>query len=226
MEAIKKAAEIKEIVVTKAMKARQKELKEQYRKALEKYVWASAPDMVDFCVNEVLWIAELSNGMLVPISKEKIETRFCFGFRLSSYGDDGSYDAAGRMAQFAREDVNHFIEKNMDGFQRWLSDLRGEGWGWSVPYLRVKYLGLPNDSNIRSLNFMTGARYGFDNYIGKEGTFVQDGSFIDYVPSADDVQTLIEAHEIAQSLHYKKVMSYLKRYGLSKVNTWTYWEDA
>lgn len=26
--------------------------------------------------------------------------------------------------------------------------------------------------------------------------------------------------------HHKKIMAYLKRYGMEKVNTWSYWQDA
>ncbi len=233
MEAVMRIDQMedREIVVTKEMKDRQNVLKEQYRGLLEKYVWKKSPRMVDFCMGEVLWIAELPNGMIVVIAKQKIETRFCFGYSLSKY-DSEDYDAAGRLAESAKSDVAHFIRENMDWFDQWIRDLYGYDprsglmeISGSVPYMRVKYSGLPEDSNLRSLSFATGSVYGDMNYYGKSGQFVTNGKFVDYVPTDEEVSILVNAFKIARQLHKKKVMAYLKRYGLSKVDTWTYWRD-
>ena len=63
-------------------------------------------------------------------------------------------------------------------------------------------------------------------YMNKKGQFVEIDRFIDYVPNDEEREIIAYGYAIAKQLHYKKVMAYLKRYGLSKVDTWTYWQDA
>ena len=42
----------------------------------------------------------------------------------------------------------------------------------------------------------------------------------------EEAKIILDAYKQAAVAHRKKVDSYLKRYGLSKVHSWTYWRDA
>lgn len=229
MEAAKKIEEnVIEIPITKEMKKRQKELSDIYRENLDKYVWEGDKHMTDFCVKGVEWFVELPNGMIIPFEKHHIETRFCFGYSLSRY-DSESFDNANEMARHAQESVTYFVRQNMKCYEWGEDALFGKGrfeYTWREPYLRVQYTGLPKDSNIRCLSFASGGIYGYEKYMNKKGQFVEIDRFIDYVPNDEEREIIAHGYAIAKQLHYKKVMAYLKRYGLSKVDTWTYWQDA
>ena len=46
------------------------------------------------------------------------------------------------------------------------------------------------------------------------------------VPTAEELEIIYNAYEAAAREHEKKVANYLKRYGLSTVSAWSYWQDA
>jgi hypothetical protein len=46
------------------------------------------------------------------------------------------------------------------------------------------------------------------------------------VATNEEIQLILDAYKEAAQAHEKKVNTYLKKYGTSKVNSWTYWRDA
>lgn len=222
MEAVCKEEAI-EIPITKEMKQRQKELSDIYRENLDKYVWEGDKHMTDFCVKGVEWFVELPNGMIIPIDKKSIETRFCFGY--STCGQGAEYEDANESADNARKSVTHFIRENMayyDDLIEWLSDENKRH--TNPPFLRVEYWSLAPNSIFRSIT--SSYNYGeAEKYWYKQGEWVLNGNNIDYVPTFKELDLIIDGLKIARQMHLKKVMAYLKRYGLSKINVWTYWVD-
>lgn len=57
-----------------------------------------------------------------------------------------------------------------------------------------------------------------------KGAELSDGRRV-YIPTDDDRRRIAETYKKAAETHRKKVENYLKRYGLSKVNAWSYWRD-
>ena len=222
MEAVRKE-DVIEIPITKEMKQRQKELSDIYRGALSHYVWKKDPKMVKYCVDKTAWYIELSNGLVIPIDKKSVETRFCFGY--STCGQGAEYDDAMESASFARKSVTHFIRENMayyDDLIAWLSDENKRH--TSPPFLRVKYWSLEQNSIFRSIT--SPYNYGdAEKYWYKQGEWVENGDNDDYVPAFEELDLIIDGLKIARQMHMKKVMAYLKRYGLSKIDVWTYWVD-
>ena len=47
-----------------------------------------------------------------------------------------------------------------------------------------------------------------------------------HLATVEEIELILQAYKEAAADHEKKVRSYLKRYGTSKVNAWTYWRDA
>lgn len=220
MEAVRKE-NIREIKITKEMKERQKELADIYRNELE-LIWKKDQKMIDWCIKDTSWYVELPNGMIVPIEKKNIETRFCFGY--SDWYPQFSYEDASKQADNARHNADHFISENIAHFDRMIDNLTGDTRLTHVPYLRAKYWRLPRDSKIRALSL---SQYDIDGdvYWYKQGRFVRNGDNLDYVPTGAELDLIREGYYIARQLHMKRIMTYLKKYGLSKVHSWTYWMD-
>lgn len=227
MEAVREKNVI-EIPITKEMKQRQKELSDIYRENLDKYVWKGDKHMTDFCVKGVEWFVELPNGMIIPIEKHRIRKDFCFGYSLSRY-DSESFDNAQDMAHHAKESIDYFIKENMEGYDKIEDEILGKNrWQYSlcIPFLRIEYTGMPRDCIVRSLSFATVSLYNYKEYMNKRGLVETDEGYLDYILNDIEKQIIADGLKIAKQLHYKKVMAYVKRYGTSKVNTWTYWQDA
>lgn len=211
-----------------------KEQKARVREAYSRDVWHGNDRMTDYCVGKVAALAEFPDGSFLPVEKESIEKDFCFGYSLSRY-DTESYDAAGDMVHHARTSVDYFVDQNMKNFRRYLDALKRqmeEEFPREFCVLTVPYYDQPADSPLKGLSWIRATELlealggsAFPSEIpGK--TFHWRGHENDVrVPTAEELKIIYDAYEAAAKEHEKKVGSYLKRYGLSKVNAWSYWQD-
>lgn len=185
-------------------KAAQKALREQYRAAL--IAAGDSEHDADFHLSTAYVVVKFDNGLFLNIRKPAIEKRFCFGYSLSAH-DSESYDRAGDMAEKAEQDTQYFMAEN-------LRDLKGS---------------LEKCLDTR-FPMVFAHRYRHDCMI--------DVLYFPFLPddwddtskypqlSNTDRALLVEGYKKAIVLHTKRLQTYLKRYGLSKVRTWTYWQDA
>ena len=188
----------------------QKELKQMYSDILASEVWPKSPDMVDYCVKETAYIVELTNGDIIDIEKPRIETRFCFGYSDSRY-DTEDYDRANNMAAYAKKSEEYFIEENLKDINQTIGQMEGTIPNSYTFRTRVKYCNSPEDSKIKCLVF--------------EGRWGERGAEFPEL-SAEDLQRVIDGYKIVKESFEKRLKTYLKRYGMSKVKTWSYWQDA
>ena len=177
----------------------QQELKQQYEQELiKKY----GPDgwTVDYTMKRIQRVVELSDGSLYAIEKKPIETTFCYGYGWSGVvADREEMEAARDLARQARTNEDFFIEENMKEFSIFDS-----------AELRHQKVGL-RGGKIKSPVWS----YGVVEYDDEE-----------FQPlSAEDEAILRQAYEEEKAVHLKKIKTYLKRYGLSKVNSWSYLVD-
>lgn len=187
----------------------QKELKQRYADILSAEVWKD-PKMVDYCVKKTAHIVELVNGDIVAIEKPSIKKDFCFGYRLS-HCDSDDYDRANDMADHARKNVDYFLEENLKEVNEIIDSLEGKGrhnWEWRVA---VPYYGQSKDSKLK--NIVCNSIW--DNQ-SNESPLLE----------GEDLQRVIEGYKVVKADFEKRLGTYLKRYGLSKVNSWSYWQDA
>ena len=188
----------------------QKELKAMYSEILANEVWKGNQKMIDFCLKEAAHIVELTNGDIIVIDKPRIETRFCFGYSDSRY-DTEDYDRANDMADYASKSQEYFLSENLKGIDKTIAQMEGTV-SHSFEYrLRVPYTGQPGDSKLKSL----------DAYYWHDENAKQFPEI-----SAEDLQRVIEGYKIVRSDFEKRLNTYLKRYGMSKIKTWSYWQDA
>ena len=198
------------------------ELRRQFSKA-----WNSQ-SMIDYCVKNTAAVAKLPTGELLTIERQSIETSFCFGE--SGY----DYDDAQKMAQHARTSEDYFKRENMQYFARFLQNIDDAAEFNRVAlviYTDGKYSGQSSDCALRNFGFARisevidacGGSCKLDELPGRELII---SCLSCRVATAEEIAIIREAVQTAAKAHEKRVDAYLKRYGTSKVHSWTYWRDA
>lgn len=194
----------------------QKELKEVYREELKK-VWKNDTKMVDFCVKTTGYFIE-HNGFLFDIPKPKIQTDFCFSYGYSGVATQEDMEEAGKMAEHAKKSEQYFIDKNLKEINDMIKFLKEVKEDWSVGgthryhmTIHGRYIGQTSDCKLRGYGL-------FDTFRGfpTEGERIDDEALLDKV---------IAGYEEVKEAFIKRLNTYLKRYGLTKVNTWSYLSD-
>ena len=203
------------------MKANKEMLHNEYSK-----VW-SDERMTSYCTNKATTMAILPDGGIVTVEKQKIEKDFCFGE--SGY----DYDDAQRAAEHARTSEGYFFRENMASFNGWINSLEEAkeiSGNYMLHIIDRHYFGQPDDCKIRSIQLVrineildvTGPAF-LRELPGKQ---VKLRGCDGHLATLEEIDLIIQAYKEAATDHEKKVRSYLKRYGTSKVNAWTYWRDA
>lgn len=189
--------------------------------------WDS-PRMIDFCVNKVAAVAVLPSGEIITVDKQSIEKDFCFGE--SGY----DYDEAQNAAAHARKSESYFKAQNMKHFNEWLKDLdeaRTMSGNYALVIGSKQYTGQTEDCKLAFVEFVRlpdlidacGGSCYLEELPGKMLTV---RGCERRVATPEEIDLITDAYKQARAAHEKKVDAYLKRYGTSKVNTWTYWRDA
>jgi len=203
------------------MKANKDILLREYSK-----VWSDSR-MANYCTNKAATMAILPDGGIIQVDKQSIEKDFCFGE--SGY----DYDDAQRACYHAMTSEDYFLRKNMESFTRWIADLEDAKDINGRYFLHIgdtHYTGQTADCKIRSIQFVRvtevldvfGPSF-LNELYGKQAKLRGiDG----HLATVDEIDEILTAYKEAAADHEKKVRSYLKRYGTSKVHAWTYWRDA
>lgn len=176
--------------------------------------------MQKYCINKASVAAVLSNEKVFVIEKPSIETNFCFGYGMYLQTTDEEQDRAEGMAEVARTKAEYFISENMKSFNRWIDslnkyveDVKKQGYSVSTP---IMYFNTYGNKNSKLISI---TRLKYDEIELYKRT-------LDYEElSADDARILIEAYEQAKALFEKRLQNYLKKYGLTRLNVWTYLVD-
>jgi hypothetical protein len=197
-------------------------LREQFAKT-----W-SDPGMIKYCTEKVAAVAILPRGEIITVDKQRIEKRFCFGE--SGY----DFDEAVSKAAHARKSENYFKTENMKHFREWiasLTDALDTNSSYRLTIGSKEYTGQPDDCKLGYIRFeklsdvieACGGSCYLSELPGKELTINRRSC---RVATPEEIKLILIAYEAAAAAHEKKVDSYLKRYGMTKVETWTYWRDA
>lgn len=180
-------------------KKNQRTLKAEYR-TLMADVWQDQR-MIDFCTKNAEIVVKTEDGFFLELEKQSIQNNFCFGY----YGSDD--EAANKMSHHARTNENYFIEENLKSIKK-----------------EIEYLSTTSDK-LYFRNHYTGQ--GNDILKGLVSIKPWEEPAADMVEvSENNKNLLIEAYKMQLESQTKKVNTYLKRYGLSKVRSWSYWVDA
>lgn len=196
----------------------QKELKAVYTDELKK-AW-STEDMVKHCSKNTAFVIE-HKGSLYGIEKPSIETRFCFGYGMNGISDDEDRNIAENMVDIASKNKEYFIQQNLHDINLWIDRLKemleNMALNWAegnYPRYLVetgkKYCSQSEDCRLRYYLVV-------DTFNGvNRGEICMD---------AELIKKLIAGYEQVKTEFTKRLNTYLKRYGLSKVETWSYLRD-
>lgn len=188
--------------------ANYKELVEEYMNEIKK-VWKDYSRMIEYNRKILSSVHKLSNGGLISFDKPQIETSFCFGY----HHDSESMKNASNMSSHAQSNENYFIKRNLASFDDTLKDIEKED--TNIYIFRNQYANCNEPINI------------FDYYV-LEYYQTQQPYYKRLnieVASEEDKKIIINAIKEERAKFEKRLRTYLKRYGLTKVRSWTYWLD-
>lgn len=197
----------------------QKELKENYMDIIKKEVWENDERMQEYARKQCEYVVELSNGNIIDIDKPRIETSFCFGMGMYATYTQEEFERAEKLADNARKNVDYFISENMKQITEKIDCLNEALDNKREVYTFVHYSGQPEDSELVAYNCVRicdnpeFAPYRYNNLKAVRKL------------SNEDIQAIIDGLEEVAKKFIKRLNTYLKRYGLEKLNVWTYCID-
>ena len=186
-------------------KENQKALKEEYKELLQD-VWHNDEGMINYCLKKNELLIKTEKGYILGIEKQGIKKDFCFGYRLNSH-DTEEYDAANRMANHVQSDADYFFAENMKTFNAYVEEFSDKD---NRFFFQNNYYKQTNNV-LKNVNCVS--------------SFYPEKPDMEFI-SENDRELILAAYKECRERHSKKIATYLKRFGTSKVRSWSYWEDA
>lgn len=152
-------------------------------------------------------MVELHNGMIYVFDTPKIKTSFCFGWDYTGNDGDSTYNEANRAVSKTLTDGGKiFMQQNLRDIEDTLSFLKNKK---DNIFLMRKYV--VKECNICEMQCASSCCVG-----NTEAVKATD----------EDVKKLIAMFEEEREKFTKRLNTYLKRYGTSKLRSWSYWQSA
>jgi hypothetical protein len=195
----------------------QKELKPVLEKELRK-VWGNDERMTSYCMKEAAYIIELSDGSILTIDKPRIKKDFCFGYGMYLQCTDEDFRRADGMREKAEKDVNYFMEKNLEEINGKIQALKQDR---KNVYTSLHYIGQEPGDLLKS--YLVTREWETPNNEFDNRVFwnLKEIKQLDN----EDIELIITGLEEVKKSFIKRLNTYLKKYGLSKINAWTYLVD-
>lgn len=178
-------------------------LREIYGQEIAK-VWGDGTKMYHYCMKKADVLVPLDNGEIYEIEKPTIETSFCFGHGYCGITSPEDEQRAYACERIARTNEDYFLEENLRDINAWIEALQDK-----KVYKYGRYYGKTEGKlrNITVLSYWQTPSEGMEEI------------------SDSERQALIAGYEEEKKRFTKRLKTYLKRYGLSKLKTWTYLVD-
>lgn len=154
------------------------------------------------------------NGLWITLDNPRIKTQFCFADDYDTPEDQISLDQCRR----ARTDIEYFKSENLKQVDEWIETLENDRYIFT---LQSHY----NDGRLMSIipcNF-NGTRDNPKVVWGYCDNKLIQGEDYKRLMTEEERQKVLSAYKQIREDFEKRLNIYLKRYGLSKINTWTYW---
>lgn len=198
----------------------QKELKPAFAAEVAK-AWEDEK-MRKWCINKTAYIIAY-NDAIYTIDKPSIETRFCFSYGFCGVSSEEEEQQADNMARHAAESVEYFKSENLKKVNSWLDDLHSIKEEMQHPWA---------EGNHPRYMIATAKKYGgrYAGYCWNDFAIVDtsDAPLANGYTLCDDIafiDELIAGYEEVKKQFEKRLNAYLKRYGLSKIDTWSFLSD-
>lgn len=214
MEDVKKVLNGEEVATAKkgnGDKQKQEELKQEYFAELSK---KHDEKWLDYYKKETARVYKTIDGDYIALEKPRIKTSFCFGYSDSRY-DTEDYDNARAMVHHARTQESYFLEENRKKVLQTIDKLESRKNEYSTIVLKLinqSYRG----EKIYDLTYMRLCDW-YDMSEERKSKY-KDLHEVDRLGLIEEYKKLLVDFE-------KRLQTYLKKYGLSKLNCWSYWQD-
>ncbi len=163
--------------------------------------------MINYWVKKTTHYVRFENGMIYVFDKPSIKTEFCFGYGQNGVTAEDEHEAAYARCKAVKEKEN-FFKENLRYFEE-LENLFNQSMGDNI------YAHRENDSLFTFL---------FGEYDATYGWFSHQKP-TSYILTKKDKNALRRAIEIGKELFTKRLETYWKRFGSSKLHTRTYLID-
>lgn len=175
-------------------------IKEELKKEYEK-VWTRKngidEKMVDYCINKIALFLKTEDGYFYILEKEKINTKFWI-----SEGSTRDIKDALNICKEIKTKEDFFIEDNLSKINSLINTIKNNK---NNLFFAERY----RNSKIVSI---TTNKYNIFNKENRKLTTEEEAEALKLCEKYKELQT-------------KKINSYLKRYGLSKIQANTFWID-
>lgn len=168
-------------------------------------IWGNDEKMMNYLMKNCSNVYETEAGNLIEFEKQSIEKRFCFGYGVNGVVRQEDMSSACEMAQHARTSEEYFIRENLEWYYRLKETLTEEKLFLTPQYSKTSIC------SIKTENY-------FWHYEWEREKIVE-------TLSEKDIEGLKAMLEVEKEKFMKRLNTYLKRYGLSKVQSWTYLVD-
>ena len=175
---------------------------------------------------EYSYVLKIDNKYYLPIEKSRLKKDFCFGYGQNGMSTDEEYEIARDNANYADTSEKYFIAKNLEEINKKIAQLKyllidfGENWQarneyvrkyWIADDCKVYLVDTYNHKYIKHIVIQEDKKYFYTTII-REAT-------------KEEIQAILTALEEEKKDFTKRLNTYLKKYGTSKVRTWTYLRD-
>lgn len=188
-----------------------KNLKERYLE-LEMKKWNGDEKMVNFLAKNFFNGIDLKDGMMI-FSKPSIEKYYCYSYDELRYE---TVDIAEKQCRNVRESFEAFLKENLKDIERRIKRfgeiLKEENRGWDKAWIIEHYTD--NDDITKSLKEWTINSDEEIKFRFKEGTY--------RIADMEEIKNILRVYIEMREYMIKRCKTYWKRYGGSKLRTWTY----
>ena len=170
-------------------------------------LWKDSKRMQEYIIKKCSDVFKSSNNNFVEFEKPTIETRFCFGHGQNGITTQEETNMACKQAEHARTSEQYFIDENLEEINRKIKTFSEA----------QKLFLLPQYQNINNIAYIVTDEY-FLHYPSYENKIIEE-------LSENDRKELLKICENEKAKFLKRLQTYLKRYGLKKVQAWSYLVD-
>lgn len=162
---------------------------------------------------------------LLPIEKSTIKRTFCYGCGMYDTATEEEMENAHRQCDRAKSDTNYFITENLTDINMSINKLKyfliadhKEKEQFRLKNNLPYYIQFTKPFIVRNSELFEGF-YSF--FKEEEESYYKDKKEL----TVEEIQLIINALEEEKTRFTKRLNTYLKKYGLSKIDTWTYIRD-
>lgn len=184
-----------------------KETINEYLNEINETIWKGDTHMQEYIKKECSDVFKSTGGHYVNFAKPSIKKDFCFGHGCNGLSTQEDIESACNSAAYARTNEGYFLRENLEQFDSQLELLDS---GEKI-YLMQSYYKPTKIACIRSEKYFWHFKWDRDKIVEELSEF--------------DIQELKKMILNEKEKFTKRLNTYLKRYGLSKVHAWTYLVD-